>query len=199
MTSSNSRESQYPIDKLFLDRWSPRAFSNETLPEADLLTILEAAHWAPSASNLQPWRFLYALRGSEHWDRFLSVLIDFNQGWVKSAGALLFVISRTHSGELGSAEQKPSYSHSFDAGAAWGFLAIQAHLAGYEAHGMTGFHVEKAYEVLGIPDGFRVEAAVAIGKIGDKNQLPEKLREREVPSQRNPLSGLAFNGTFVAK
>jgi hypothetical protein len=64
---------------------------------------------------------------------------------------------------------------------------------------MTGFHVEKAYEVLGIPDGFRVEAAVAIGKIGDKNQLPEKLREREVPSQRNPLSGLAFNGAFIAK
>ncbi len=199
MTSSNNRESQYPIDKLFLDRWSPRAYSNETMPEADLLTILEAAHWAPSASNLQPWRFVYALRGSENWDKFLSLLIEFNQGWAKSAAALLFVVSRTHSGELGSAEQKPSYSHSFDAGAAWGFLAIQAHLAGYEAHGMGGFHVEKSYEVLGIPEGFRVEAAVAIGKVGDKNQLPEKLKERETPNDRKPLSELAFNGTFIAK
>ena len=125
MTSSNNRESQYPIDKIFLDRWSPRAYSNETMPEKDLLTILEAAHWAPSASNLQPWRFVYALRGSENWDKFLDLLIEFNQGWAKSAAALLFVISRTHSGELGSAEQKPSYSHSFDAGTAWGFLAMQ--------------------------------------------------------------------------
>jgi nitroreductase len=118
MTASNSRESQYSIDKIFLDRWSPRAFANETMPEADLLTILEAASWAPSSSNHQPWRFLYTLRGSESWDKFMSVLIDFNQGWAKSAAALLFVVSRTHSGELGSAEQKPSYSHSFDAGTA---------------------------------------------------------------------------------
>jgi nitroreductase len=199
MTTSNSRESQYPIDTLFLDRWSPRAFSNETMPEQDLLTILEAGHWAPSSYNHQPWRFVYALRGSEQWDRFMSLLIEFNQGWVKSAAALLFVVSRTHSGELGSAEQKPIYSHSFDAGAAWGSLALQAHLSGYEAHGMTGMHFDKAPEVLGIPDGFRVECAVAIGKIGDKNQLPEGIRDREVPSPRKPLSDVAFNGTFVAK
>jgi nitroreductase len=196
MTASNSRESQHSIDKIFLDRWSPRAFANETMPEADLLTILEAAS---SSSNQQPWRFLYTLRGSESWDRFMSVLVDFNQGWVKSAAALLFIVSRTHSGDLGAAEQKPSYSHSFDAGSAWGFLALQAHMAGYEAHGMTGFHVEKAYEVLGIPEGFRVEAAVAIGKIGDKSQLSESLLAREVPSQRKPLSETAFRDTFIAK
>ncbi|TCR90236.1 nitroreductase family protein [Rhizobium sp. BK376] len=199
MTTSNTRESSYPIDTMFLDRWSPRAFTNETMPESDLLTMLEAAHWAPSASNLQPWRYLYALRGSEHWDKLFGVLVEFNQGWVKSAAALLFVISRTHTGELGSSEQKPSYSHSFDAGTSWGFLALQAHLMGYEAHGMTGFHADKANEMLGVPDGYRVEAAIAIGKVGDKNQLSEKLREREVPSQRKPLSELAFNGTFVAK
>ena len=199
MTTSNSRESQHPIDPLFLDRWSPRAFSNETMPEADLLTILEAGHWAPSSYNHQPWRFVYALRGSEQWDTFLGLLIEFNQSWVKSASALLFVVSRTHSGVLGSTEQKPIYSHSFDAGAAWASLALQAHLSGYEAHGMTGVNFDKAPEVLGIPDGFRVECAVAIGKIGDKNQLPEGIREREVPSPRKPLSEVAFNGTFIAK
>jgi nitroreductase len=199
MTTSNGRESEYTIDALFLDRWSPRAFTNETMPESDLLKMLEAARWAPSSFNHQPWRFVYALRGSEHWDRFLSLLIEFNQGWVKSAAALLFVISRTHSGELGSAEQKPIYSHSFDAGTAWGFLALQAHLSGYEAHGMTGVHFDKAAEVLGIPDGFRIEAAVAIGKVGDKDQLSDSLRQREVPSQRKPLSDIAFDGTFVAK
>src|ERR1700749_4360353 len=114
MTSSNARESQYPIDKVFLDRWSPRAFTNETMPEADLLTMIEAAHWAPSASNNQPWRYLYALRGSDHWDKLFNVLIEFNQGWVKSAAALLFVISRPHTGELGADDQRPIYSHSFD-------------------------------------------------------------------------------------
>lgn len=199
MTSSNNRESQQPIDALFLDRWSPRAFSNETMPEADLLTILEAGHWAPSSYNHQPWRFVYALRGSEQWDSFMSLLIEFNQGWVKSAAAILFVVSRTHSGELGSADQKPIYSHSFDAGTAWGFMALQAHMSGYEAHGMTGMDFDKAPVVLGIPDGYRVECAVAIGKIGDKNQLPEGLRDREVPSPRKPLSDVAFNGKFVAK
>jgi nitroreductase len=199
MTTSNSRESQYPIDKLFLDRWSPRAFSNETMPEADLLAILEAGHWAASAYNHQPWRFLYALRGSDKFDTFLSALVEFNQGWAKSASALLFVISRTHSGEIGSAEQKPNYSHSFDAGAAWGSLALQAQLSGYHAHGMTGVKFDEAPGILGIPDGFRLECAVAIGKLGDKNQLPEGLRERETPNTRKPLSEVAFNGTFVAK
>lgn len=199
MTISNSRESEYSIDPLFLDRWSPRAFSNEAMPEKDLLTILEAGHWAPSSFNHQPWRFVYALRGSEQWDKFLGLLIEFNQSWVKSAAALLFVVSRTHSGELRSAEQKPIYSHSFDAGAAWASIALQAHLSGYEAHGMTGVDFDKAGEVLGIPDGFRIECAVAIGKIGDKRQLPEGLREREAPSSRKPLSDVAFNGTFVAK
>jgi nitroreductase len=199
MTASNNRESQYPIARLFLDRWSPRAFSNETMPEQDLLTILEAGHWAPSSFNHQPWRFVYALRGSEQWDKFLGLLIEFNQRWVKSAAALLYVVSRTHSGTLGSAEQTPIYSHSFDAGAAWALVALQAHLSGYEAHGMTGVDFDHAPEVLGVPDGFRVECAVAIGKIGDKSQLPEGLREREVPSPRKPLADVAFNGTFVAK
>ena len=199
MTTSNSRQSEYSIDPLFLDRWSPRSFSNETMPETDLLTILEAGHWAPSSFNHQPWRFVYALRGSEQWDKFLGLLIEFNQSWVRSAAALLFVVSRTHSGALGSVEQKPIYSHSFDAGAAWASVAFQAHLSGYEAHGMTGVDFDRAPEVLGIPDGFRVECAVAIGKMGDKNQLPRELREREVPSLRKPLSDVVFNGTFVAK
>lgn len=199
MTTSNSRVSEYPIAPLFLDRWSPRALSNETMPERDLLTILEAGHWAPSSFNHQPWRFVYAMRGSEYWDNFLGLLIEFNQSWAKSAAALFFVVSRTHSGELGSADQKPIYSHSFDAGAAWASIALQAHLSGYEAYGMTGVNFDKVPEVLGIPNGFRVECAVAIGKIGEKSQLPEGIREREVPSPRKPLSDVAFDGIFVAK
>ncbi|MBB4439963.1 MULTISPECIES: nitroreductase family protein [Rhizobium] len=199
MTTSNSRESEYPIDVLFLNRWSPRAFTNETMPERDLLTILEAGRWAPSSSNHQPWRFVYALRGSEDWERFLGLLIEFNRSWVKSAAALVFVLSRTHTGEPSSADQKPIYSHSFDTGAAWASVALQAHLSGYQAHGMTGVDFDRVPEALGVPDGFRVECAVAIGRIGDRNQLPQGLREREVPSPRRPLSDLAFKGNFAAK
>ncbi|RWX81688.1 nitroreductase [Neorhizobium lilium] len=200
MTSSNFRQSEFPVDQLFLDRWSPRAFDNVALPESDLLTILDAAHWAPSSFNHQPWRFVYALREAPHWDEFLGLLIEFNQSWVKTAGALLFIVSRTQSGEIGSAEQKAIYSHSFDAGAAWGSLALQAQILGYQAHGMTGIHFDKAYQALQVSqDDFRIEAAVAIGKIGDLNQLPEGLRERETPSPRKPLSDVAFNGKFVSK
>lgn len=198
MTTSNDRESRYPIAPLFLDRWSPRAFSNEAMPEHDLLTMLEAGHWAPSSFNHQPWRFVYALRGSKQWEAFLGLLVEFNQSWASSAAALLFVISRTHSGELGSTEQKPIYSHSFDAGAAWASVAMQAHLSGYQAHGMTGVDFDAARDVLGIPDGFRIECAVAIGKIGDREQLSDGLREREFPSPRKPLSEVAFNTIFVA-
>lgn len=200
MTSSNSRQSEFPIEKLFLDRWSPRAFDDTPLPEQHLLTILEAAHWAPSAFNHQPWRFVYAIRGSAQWDAFSSLLVEFNQSWAKTAGALVFIVSRTQSGEIGAADQKANYSHSFDAGAAWGALALQAQLLGYQAHGMTGIQFDKAYEAFGISSSdFRIEAAAAIGKIGDKQQLPEGLRERELPSSRKPLSEVAFNGTFVAK
>lgn len=200
MTASNTRESEYPIDPLFLDRWSPRAFdTREAMPERDLLTILDAAHWAPSASNHQPWRFVYAHNGSPAFEQLLGLLVEFNQGWAKAASALVFIVSRTHSGDLGSGEQKPIASHSFDAGAAWGFLAVQAHIAGYRAHAMTGIHMQKVYETLGIPDGYHVEAAVAIGKHGDKEQLPEGLRAREVPSQRKPLADVAFKDRFVAK
>ncbi|WP_337267745.1 nitroreductase family protein [Oryzifoliimicrobium ureilyticus] len=197
MTKSNHRESSFPIDSLFLDRWSPRAFRDEAISEEQILSILEAAHWAPSSSNQQPWRFIYALKGTEQWEKALELLIEFNQGWAQNASALVFIVSRTFQGEV-DGERKPSYSHSFDAGTAFGFLSIQAHLAGFHTHGMGGIHYDKIKEAYAIPDGYRVEAAVAIGTIGDRDTLPDKLREREVPSSRKPLSEVAFNGTFTA-
>jgi nitroreductase len=84
MTKSNNRESQYPIEPIFLDRWSPRAFTGEVIPESDLLGILDAAHWAPSSANQQPWRFIYALKGSDDWDVFVSLLVESNQEWAKT-------------------------------------------------------------------------------------------------------------------
>jgi len=198
MTTSNSRDSEYPIDPMFLDRWSPRAFTGEIIEEAQLLTILDAAHWAPSSANQQPWRFIYALKGSEHWEKFVGLLNEFNQEWAKNSSALIFVVSRAFTGEFGSAEQKSSYTHSFDAGTAWGHLAMQARFSGFYAHGMGGIHHNLIAETFSIPEGYRVEAGVALGRIADKSVLSERNRAREIPSQRRPLSEVAFNGTFVA-
>jgi nitroreductase len=197
-TSSNSRQADYPIEASFLDRWSPRAFKDEAISESQLLTILEAGRWAPSAFNSQPWRFIYALRGTPEWDVLFPILNDFNQSWAKTASALLIIVSKTDFVAPGSTEAKPSYSHSLDAGAAWGAIAHEAQVLGFQAHGMTGIHFDKAVEVFGIPANYRVEAGVAIGRVGDKSVLPDYLQEREAPSARRPLSELAFNGTFKA-
>jgi nitroreductase len=198
MTKSNHRESEYPVDPMFLDRWSPRAFTGEIIEEAQLLGLLDAAHWAPSSANHQPWRFIYGLKGSESWEKFVALLNDSNQEWARNASALIFVVSRAFTGAAGSAEEKPSYTHSFDAGAAWGHLAIQARLSGFYAHGMGGIKHEEISQAFAIPEGYRVEAGVAVGRLADKSVLSERNQAREFPSQRKPLSEVAFNGRFVA-
>ncbi|HEX7871948.1 MAG TPA: nitroreductase family protein [Sphingobium sp.] len=190
---TTNRQTDTALDPLFLHRWSPRAYDGTAIPEADLRTILDAGRWAPSAYNYQPWRFLYATRDdAANWQRFLDILIPFNQSWAKDSAVLIYIISET---TMGSPE-KPSHSHSFDAGAAWSGIAHQAHLLGYHAHGMVGFDLEKARTELGVPDGFRIEAAVVIGTKGDPAILPEALQAREVPSDRKPLDDVAYPGNF---
>lgn len=180
-----ARIAEAAIDPLFLDRWSPRAFDASDMPVADLRTILEAVRWAPSAFNAQPWRLLYARRGDPYWPVFLDLLVPGNATWARHASALLFILSDTLTDRHGTTT--PAYSHSFDAGAAWAQLGLQASLLGYHAHGMIGLDFERAREVLAIPDRFRIEAAVALGRRADRATLEEALRKREVPSDRRPL------------
>lgn len=196
--SSTPRATDRAVDPLFLERWSPRAFDASTLPQADLDTIFDAARWAPSAFNYQPWRFLYAHRDSADWQRFLGVLAPFNQGWVKNASVIVFILSDTLMAAPGSDDYKPSHSHSFDAGAAWALLALQATRLGYHTHGMTGMDFDAARKELAVPDRFRIEAAVAIGRQGDKSSLPEALQAREAPSDRKPIEDFTFAGNFPA-
>jgi nitroreductase len=190
------RQADHPIDPLFLERWSPRAFDGSELPDADLMTIFEAARWAPSAFNSQPWRFLYAKRGDPDWERFLGLLIPWNQAWAKSASVLIYILSdRTPvAGKDGSPQ--PSRTHSFDAGSAWVSLALQATRMGYHAHGMSGIEYKLAYAELAIPERYRIEAACVIGRIGDPAILDEKQRAREHPSGRRPLDETVFAGSF---
>lgn len=194
--SANPRVADYAINEQFINRWSPRAFNPEPISEETLLSFFEAARWAPSAYNSQPWRFLYARRDTPNWQRYLELLVPFNRSWAQHASALVLVISRTSFIAPGASEESPALWHAFDTGSAWGHLALQASLSGWHTHGMAGFDQAMAREQLKIPEGYELQAMVAIGKLGDKATLAEGLQAREVPSPRKPLAELAAEGDF---
>jgi nitroreductase len=195
--TTQPRNAEHPIEQHFLERWSPRAYTGEAIPEATLKSLLEAARWAPSCYNAQPWRFIYARRDTPHWEQFLGFLNEFNQSWAKNAAAIVIVISKSTSLPAGATEEVPWPTHSFDAGAAWAYFALQATTLGWPAHGMAGIHKDKIRAELGLPDNFVVEAAVAVGKQGDKSLLSDTLQQREAPSPRKPVSEWASEGVFV--
>jgi nitroreductase len=193
----SSRHPDHPVDPLFLERWSPRAFDGSDMPDEDLMTIFEAARWAPSAFNSQPWRFLYAKNGDADWARFLSLLIPWNQSWAHSASVLVYILSDSLPfTDKATGEPAPSHTHSFDAGAAWASLALQATRMGYHAHGMSGVDFDRLRIELAVPARYRPEAACVIGRIGDPAQLDDRLRARETPSDRKPLADFVFRGNF---
>jgi nitroreductase len=194
MKISDFRKPEQDINEVFTNRWSPRAMSGQEIDEKTLLTLFEAARWAPSANNNQPWRFIYARRNTKHWDTFFNLLAEGNQVWAKNAAVLIVVISKT-TFENG----KPSITHSFDTGAAWVSLALQGSQSGLVVHGMQGFDYDKAKEVLLISDEYQVEAMIAVGKKGKKEDLPDFLQEREFPSSRKTTSELAMEGSFEEK
>lgn len=179
---------------LIRDRWSPRSFDASAMPAEDLETILEAAGLAPSSYNVQPWTFLYAHRGDENWDTFLSLLVEFNQGWAKDASVLLYVVSDV---KMRGEQISDNHSHSFDAGAAWQNLALQAWHMGYAAHGMTGVDFAGAAAALNLPENHRIEAAIALGRPAPAERLPEFLKEREIKSARKPVTQIMQAGPFA--
>ena len=195
MTESNHRQSEYPINPIFLDRWGPRAFDGKPMPVEDLLTVLDASRWAPSALNVQPWRFIYVLRDKDGWDEAVALLMEANQVWARNAAALVFMVSHTKrlNRDGGWADNA---GHAFDSGSAWMAASLQAKMLGYDTHGMGGIHKDKIAEKFDVPADYTVEMAFAIGKYGRKEDLPEALQEREAPSSRKPLSEVVFEGHF---
>jgi nitroreductase len=192
-----AREADHPIHGQFTARWSPRAFSAATLREADVLALLEAARWAPSANNLQPWRFAYGLRGDASFAKIAEALVPSNRAWAEKAAALVVVASKTILLRDDGSEAAIA-THAFDTGAAWAQLALQAHLSGYATHAMGGFDHAKAAENLSLPQGYALHAVIAIGIRGDAAQLPEMLQARETPSQRRPVAEWAAAGKILA-
>lgn len=191
------RASLDTVDPLFVERWSPRAFDGSAIPFEDLLTLFEAARWAPSAYNYQPWRFLFSTNGDEHWGLFLGTLMPNNQIWAGNASALVLVLSDTLVDQGKPEGPAPSRSHSFDAGASWASLALQAIQLGYHTRAMGGVDRDRAGAELSIPERYQIEIAIAIGRRAPVDSLPENLRARETPTDRRPLSDLVFEGPFA--
>lgn len=189
----NQRKTEYKIHEIFTNRWSPRAMSGEEITDKELMSLFEAARWAPSAYNSQPWRFIYAKKNTKHWNKLFNLLIEFNQMWAKNAATLVVIISRKRF----EYNDKPSITHSFDTGAAWQNLALQGSINNLVIHGMSGFDYEKAREILKIPDNYEVEAMFAVGKPGNKEDLPKELQEKEIISDRKKISEIAFEGKFM--
>ena len=192
LTVGGYRKPEHEIDPLFFNRWSPRSMSGEDINREDLMRLFEAARWAPSSYNNQPWRFLYARRDTDPWAVFFDLLVEANRSWAKRAAALIVVVSKKTFDHNG----KPSITHSYDTGAAWQNAALQGSLLGLVVHGMQGFNYDKARTVLNVPDEFQVEAMIAVGKPGMKEDLPPALQEREFPSERKNVFEIAFEGGF---
>ena len=187
-----SRKSTYPINPLILNRWSPRAMTGEDLDNEEMMSLFEAARWAPSSYNNQPWRFIYAKRNTEHWERLFNLLADGNKTWAKNSSLLVVVISRKNFEH----NEKPARTHQFDAGSAWENLALEAFSRGLVAHGMQGFDYDKARIDLEIPDGFEVMAMIAIGKKGLRESLPSELQVKEKLTNRKPLKDIIMQGIY---
>jgi nitroreductase len=172
------------------NRWSPRAFLDKPVSREDLRTLLEAARWAASCFNEQPWRFIVATKDRpEEYARMLSVLVEKNQAWAKSAPVLLLSVAKktfTHNG-------KPNRHGLYDTGAAAMALCVQAAAMGLATHQMAGYDALKARELLHIPDDFEPGAAIAVGYAGPAEALPEDFRKSELaPRTRKALPEIAF-------
>jgi len=183
------RQPEHKIDPIFVERWSPRSFLEQPVPEEKLMRLFEAARWAPSAFNHQPWRFIL-LTSREDKERFYPCISQNNLAWCRKAPVLVLIISEINrDGALNP-------SHAFDTGAAWGYLSLAATMEGLATHPMTGFDFGMARSILNIPEEYAIQALVAIGYQGSPDLLDEPLRQREFPKGRRPLDELIYAGSF---
>ena len=166
--------------------------TGEDLDNDEIMSLFEAARWAPSSYNNQPWRFIYAKRNTEHWKILFNLLVDGNKVWAKNSALLIVVISRKNFEN----NEKPARTHQFDTGSAWENLALEAFSRGLVAHGMQGFDYDKARIDLEIPDDFEVMAMIAIGKKGSREDLPPELQEKEKLTDRKPLKDIVMEGIY---
>jgi len=189
---SDQRECLYPISKIFLNRWSSRAMSDELITNEELMTIFEAARWTPSAYNDQPWRFIYTRKGTKLWEELLRLMSPFNQNWAKNATVLVVLISK----KFFDCNGNLSHTNSFDAGSAFMSLSLQGSIGGLVIHAIADFDYDGVGKALNLSADFKIEIMIAVGKPGNKEELPLDLQERERPSGRKPLKEIVFEDIF---
>jgi len=186
-------QTQHPVHEFIRSRWSPRAFSDRPLEQDKLLSLLEAARWAPSSYNHQPWSFIVATKDDPtEYNRLLSTLVEFNQGWAKSAPVLILAVAKTRT------DDGKTNRHAFhDVGLAIENLVIQATALGLSVHQMAGFSVDGARKEYRIPEDYEPATAIVVGYAGDPQSLPDGLREKELaPRVRKPLNEFVFTGEW---
>jgi nitroreductase len=186
--------SDFPVHDLIRERWSPRAFADKSIPQDVLRSIFEAARWAPSSNNEQPWAYIVATNDDkEDFEKTLSVLVEFNAGWAKSAPVLALAVARLTFAK----NNTPNRNAQYDTGAASALLSVEATAQGLAVHQMAGFDPEKARQVFGIPPGWEPIAALAIGYPGDPASLPPHLKDREIaPRTRKPIAEFVMAGQW---
>lgn len=193
LQENKTAQTSYPLNENIAERWSPRSFSPEPVGRETLNTLLEAARWAPSSNNEQPWRFIYAFRGSRSYEKIFNCLSEFNQKWARNAPILMLtaIKEKFDSG-------KENYHALHDLGLAMGNLTLQAQSQGIALHQMAGVDWKKAHEIFDVPEGYHVATAVAIGYYGgDPGQLPEEIEKKEkAQRKRKPLNDIAFEGKW---
>lgn len=187
--ASRHADTDAPLITPLVERWSPRAYDPAAeLSDDTVRTLLEAARWAPSANNVQPWRFIVARRGTAAFTTIHDALMGFNQAWADSAAALVVNIA-----EVADEGGAPRPWAKYDLGQAVAHMSVQAQHDGLHTHQMGGFEAARLAEAFGLRDGLEVVSITAVGKVGDASALPEPLREREVaPRSRKPLDQLVI-------
>ena len=187
-------DTQYPIHDLLKRRWSPRAFSERPVEPEALRSLLEAARWAPSSNNAQPWSFIVITKEDQAaHGRLVSCLMEGNIPWAQRAPVLMASVARMSFEDNGKLNR-----HAFhDVGQAVANLTVQATALGLVVHQMAGFHPDKVRELYGVPKEFEPVAMIALGYPGDPESLPERLKQRELaPRERKPLSEFVFSGRW---
>jgi len=178
------------VEGLIRRRWSPRTYADKEVPAAELKRLFEAARWAASSSNEQPWRFLVGRLGDETYQKIFNALVEFNQHWARTAPVLVLAVAKM----TFTAKGTPNRYGLHDTGAAMANLALQATADGLHTHSMAGFDNEQMRASFAIPSDYELGAVTAIGYFGDPESLPEHLRKMEVsPRQRKPLEEFVFS------
>lgn len=187
-------ETQVPIHEVIGRRWSPRAFSPRSVEPEKLQSVFEAARWASSASNEQPWAFVVAAKDDpKNYEAMLGVLVDFNRGWANQAPVLILTLAHTQFEKDG----RPNRHAFYDLGQAASNLSLQATALDLATHPMAGFDVEAARQRFAVPAGWEPVSVIAVGYPGDPDSLNEKLRQRELAQrQRKPLQSFVFSRTW---